>query len=207
MAIAISILALVLGVIAASPAIKRWYDLYTVPRKAATMHEWLYLLKRGKITTSFRGETNPPEQMNVAIHLWYEYRRLCKHRVETDPGTLEETLKIFQKENRRYVNTKDLEPFIGATREKPRQSAPPGVFDYEMARYYGLEYSDIASNQISHRYTDESGRETHAFRERNAEELECARSTLQKWLDANNAEATAKVIYQTTEVGIPHEEK
>ena len=105
----------------------------------------------------FTGGTDPPRATSILIHIWYEYRRTCKHRIETDPEILNETLRRFQNEHRKYITTGELEPFNFVGEEPGGEHTPEDPFDYYLARHFGLEYSSIATNQILHPYRDEAG--------------------------------------------------
>jgi hypothetical protein len=194
MAISISILALVLGLIAASPAIKRWYDLYTLPRKAARIHEWILLLETGQITILFSGGPNSPTARSILIQLWYEYRRICKHRIETDPEIFNETLRRFQQEHRKYVTTAELEPSNLTGEETRERKTPEEDFDYYFARRFGLEYSSTATDQVLHPHRVEAGGENPTPQEQDSIKLERARTALQQWIRANREKDTTVIV-------------
>ena len=192
MAIAISILALILGFMAASPGIKKWIDLLSIPARASDLHEWLLLLHSGQMKLQ-ESESSQPETTDTTAALWWEYRRLCKYSIEPDGAILQKTIERFAKERRRYVKTAELEPLdpvdINETGTSPH--APPGVFDFHMAQRFGTEYTSTGDNEPPRRPADDGGAAAREIRARTEEEVEKTRKKLQRWLKSRNAEVEA----------------
>ena len=192
MAIAISILALILGFMAASPAIKKWIDLLSIPARASDRHEWLLLLYSGQMRLQ-ETEQGQPAMINTTAALWWEYRRLCKYSIEPDEGILQKTIERFAKERRRYVRTAELEPIDPVDINESGTSPPalPGVFDFHLARRFGTEYTSTGHNELPSQPADGQRTEVQEIRARTDEEIEKTRKKLQRWLKSKNPEVEA----------------
>ena len=192
MAIAISILALILGFMAASPTIKKWIDLLSMPARASDRHEWLLLLHSGQMKLQ-ETASGQPETINTTAALWWEYRRLCKYSIEPDGDILQKTIERFAKERRRYVKTAELEPLdpVDITETGTSPHAPPGVFDFDLARRFGTEYTSTGDNELPPQPRDSRGTEVREIRARTEEEIEKTRKKLQRWLKSKNSEVEA----------------
>ena len=136
-----AVVAVVAAVVAVFPILQRYWNLYHIPRKALLMHRALLCLERQQLVFQDKkvGEpVSPLKAHSIYIHLWWDYRRLCKYAIEPNHELMGKVIYLFEQHQQRYVTTQQLETHSLAMEQTLSPTSP---LDYRLANWYSIEYT------------------------------------------------------------------